>query len=100
MDNGNGLFGFIKAHLPEFRIGGILGFIGSGSWLFLDAGTWSHLAIEWVVRLFFTVLIAVCTAFGSAWAKDAYQNFKEYRKKKEREHELRQRAKPRKDRAA
>lgn len=101
MDNGsNGLFPFIKSHFKEFSIGSAMGGLFSGAKLFLTTSGWTHLIGEWVVRLVFTVAIAALSGLATAWAKDAYENYKLYRKKKEKEHELRQRTKNRRDRAA
>lgn len=99
-DGRTGLFDLLKAHVKEARVGGLLGFIGSGSFLFTNGGSWTNFVGEWIVRLIFTCLIAVCSAICTAWAKDVYSNFKEYRKKKQNEYEQRKRERDEKGRAA
>lgn len=75
----NGLFGLVKQHIKEARVGGILGGLTSGTFLYVSGGNWKHLVGEWVVRLIFTVLAAILSAIATAWAKDAYQKWKDDR---------------------
>jgi len=89
----NGLFGFVKEHIKEARIGGFLGGLTSGTLLFTDGGSWTNLVGEWLVRGFFTVLIAILSAIATAWAKDLYQNFKDNQKQKSDQYEQRKKDK-------
>lgn len=92
----NGIFGFVKAHLKEAKIGGFLGLISGGTFLFTTGGNWYHLVGEWTIRLVFTVIIAIASAIATAAAKDWYQRYKESRKLKIKNNEQRKE----KDRAA
>lgn len=91
MSDGNGL---ITRHLKEFCSGGVLGGIAGGSFLFTTGGNWYNVIGEWVVRLVFTSLIALCSGLATAYAKDWYEQYKESRIKKQ------QYGKRKKDKAA
>lgn len=93
MANGpNGLLSFIKTYYKEFSLGcGVGGFL-SGLKLFLTTTSWTHLIGEWAIRLVFTCLIAACSGLVTAWVKDAYENYKNERKKKNKEYEQRKKA--------
>lgn len=87
MANGwTGVFDLLKTHAKEARIGASLGLTGSFSFLFIDAhhayGFW-----DLVIKLLFMCISTACTAIIGAWGKDAYDNLKEYRKKKEKNNE-------------
>lgn len=82
-DGRNGLFDLLKTHAKEARIGGSLGLTGSFSFLFLDAANGLPGIWDLVIKLLFMCLSTFCTAVIGAWAKDAYNNFKEYCKKKD-----------------
>jgi hypothetical protein len=85
----NGLFGFVKDHIKEARLGGILGGLSSGTLLFTSGGHWYNLVTEWLIRAVFTILIAIASAIATAWAKDLYENYKATKKQKDQEHERR-----------
>lgn len=90
----------ITKHLREFCAGSLLGGVSSGSWLFLDAGSWTHLIGEWLVRFFFTSIIALASGWITAWSKDTYENYKAYRKQKQKEYERQKRKRDSNGRAA
>lgn len=83
--------GLITRHLKEFCSGSILGGIAGGSFLFTNGASWTSLIWEWIVRLFFTSLIALCSGLATAWAKDIYENYKLYKKQKQKDYEKRKR---------
>lgn len=99
-DGRNALFALLKAHAKEARIGGSLGLSGSLSFLFIDATSGIHNFWTWVIKLLFMCLSTFCTAVIGAWAKDTYDNFKQYRKKKENEYRKRKGKGDQKGRAA
>lgn len=84
MADGNGI---VSKHLKEFSIGGFLGGLSGGSFLFTTGGNWYHLIGEWIIRLVFTSLIALCSGLATAYAKDWYENFKKYRALKNKEYD-------------
>lgn len=89
----NGVFGFLKAHVKEAKIGGFLGFVSGGTFLFTTGGNWYHLVGEWMIRLIFTVIIAIASALATAAAKDWYNRYKETRKLKTKNNEQREKNK-------
>lgn len=99
-DGRSGLFELLKTHVKEARVGGILGFVGSGTFLFTDVSNWPNFLGGWFLRLVMTCIIAIASAICTAWAKDVYSNYKEYRKKKEQDYEQRKRSKPNRGKAA
>mgnify|MGYP001576749030 FL=1 len=88
-----GLLSLLKTHVKEARIGAGLGFSGSFSFLFIDATHGGNSFWVWAIKLGFMCLSTLCTSIIAAWAKDMYDNYKLYRKKKEIEYEKRQRSK-------
>lgn len=90
MDNNEGL---ISKHLREFSIGSFLGGVSSGSWLFLTGNSWTHLVGEWIVRLFFTCMIALCSGLITAATKDWYERYKQRRSLKSKNNEQREKNK-------
>lgn len=99
-DGRNGLFDLLKAHSKEAGIGGGLGLTGSFSFLFIDANHGGHSFWDFVIKLLFMCLSTACTAIIGAWSKDLYDNFKQYRKKKENEYKQRKRQRDQNGRAA
>lgn len=88
-NNGGNWLDFLTKHRNESISGGILGGVAYGNWVFLNVGQYAGLFWEYLIRGIATVIVAVLSAFATAWAKDVYENYKEDKKLKKKEYERR-----------
>lgn len=85
----NHVYDFIKRHSKEFIAGGLLGGIFSGNVLFLNAHSWTGLIWEWVIRAIGTGIIAIISGLATAYSKELFKNWQEYKTLKKKEYDKR-----------